>query len=44
MDAQCKTLEIPLDIPGNDEIVEMHLSAAEGLQTTIRICWPRLAI
>ncbi|CAG8507883.1 1622_t:CDS:2 [Paraglomus brasilianum] len=42
VDAQCKTLEIPLDIPGNDEIVEMHLSAAEGLQTTIRICWPRI--
>ncbi|CAG8470263.1 13411_t:CDS:2 [Ambispora gerdemannii] len=35
-------LEIPLDIPGNKRILELHITAAIAFEHIITTCWPRI--
>ncbi|CAG8511893.1 6657_t:CDS:2 [Cetraspora pellucida] len=41
--ALCTTLEIFLIVSNNEEILDLHISAAKGLEKIITKCWSRIA-
>ncbi|CAG8452294.1 4411_t:CDS:2, partial [Acaulospora colombiana] len=36
----CATLEVALDVPNKNEILNLHLTASKGIEVLITKCWP----